>query len=215
MPELPEVETICRGLRSQLVGRRILDISATVPSLRTPLRLDSLRSHCTGRNIIAVRRRGKYIIVELSDDRALVLHLGMTGAFRICPHDEPLAPHDRVVWTIDTDQSWRLEDVRRFASVTTCCLKSPNAEPDCLAKLGPEPLDAAFSGEFLRALCRGRKRPVKSLLMDQRVVAGVGNIYATEALFRAGLRPQRPSRSIGATACNQLVTHVKVETSSH
>jgi len=209
MPELPEVETICRSLCPQLVGREILDVRTTTAMLRLPLCVAALRDCCVGRAVVDVRRRGKYLIVELSGDCGLLIHLGMTGAFRIEPADAPASRHDRVAWVLSDGRVWRFADVRRFGSVQPCELPGAGATPACLQHLGPEPLGSAFTGDYLHCATRGRRRPIKNLIMDQGVVVGVGNIYANEALFRAGLRPRRASGRLSRAACLRLVAAVK------
>lgn len=209
MPELPEVETISRALRPHLLGRRLLEVHATVTALRTPLDLKRLRDGCVGRTVVDVRRRGKHIVVELDDARALLLHLGMTGAFRICASAAPALPHDRLAVTLDDGRVWRFHDPRRFGSATVVALPHPGAWPECLAMLGPEPLGGEFTATYLRNRARARNLPVKNLLMDQRVVVGVGNIYANEALFRARISPHRQAARLGDAACARLAQHVR------
>lgn len=209
MPELPEVETVVRGLRPHLVGAEVREVSATVTRLRTPVDLPRLREACRGRRIRAIRRRAKYIVVEFEGGVGLLLHLGMTGAFRIVPQATPLDTHERVAWLLADGRSWRFRDVRRFGSVQVCALPPAGGDPDLLAGLGQEPLDAAFDGAFLYAATRGRERPLKTLIMDQAVVVGVGNIYASEALFRAGISPQRRSASLGRAAAERLAAAIK------
>jgi len=209
MPELPEVETVCRALRPHLVGRRIAGVATTVPSLRRTLDADALRETCVGRDILGVRRRAKYIVVELSGESVLVLHLGMTGNLRLAPGEEPLRPHDRVIWTFADGDTCRLADIRRFGAVEISSIPAPGALPDALRRLGLEPLSHDFNADRLYSATRGRSRPIKNLLLDQSVVAGVGNIYASEALFRAGVRPQRPSGRLGKRSCQGLVAAIK------
>ncbi|MBT3377706.1 MAG: bifunctional DNA-formamidopyrimidine glycosylase/DNA-(apurinic or apyrimidinic site) lyase [Lentisphaerae bacterium] len=209
MPELPEVETVCRSLRPHVVERQITAVHATVDTLRLPVDLEGLRNACTGRKLTAVRRRGKYIIVEMDAPRCLLLHLGMTGAFRVCAEDIPFDNYDRVSWSFSDGTAWRFEDIRRFGSVQVCAMPVPGAFPDCLRHLGPEPLNDTFDADYLSDVIRGRKQPIKNLLMDQRTVVGVGNIYANEALFRAGIRPGRKSGHVGRARIASLVGHTK------
>lgn len=209
MPELPEVETVVRGLRPHLVGALISDVTATVERLRTPVDLPRLREACCGRTIHAIRRRAKFIVVELDGGVAMVLHLGMTGAFRIVPHEGPPTAYERVTWRLADGRSWRFLDVRRFGSVQVCALPPAGGDPALLDGLGPEPLEAAFDGALLYAASRGRERPVKNLIMDQAVVVGVGNIYASEALFRAELSPKRRGASLSRAAADRLAAAIK------
>lgn len=214
MPELPEVETVCRALRPVLIGRVVEDARATVQRLRLPLDAAKLARHSRGRTIADVRRRGKYILAELSGCRALVIHLGMTGSLRICPSADELNRYDRVIWDLRGGDSWRLADIRRFASVQTACLSAPGAIPGILASLGAEPLDPEFAPEDLHRLTQNRSRPIKNLIMDQAVLVGVGNIYASEALYRARIDPTRPSRTLVPADCARLLGAIR-ETLSH
>ncbi len=209
MPELPEVETVCRALRPHLLGKIIRQVEITVPSLREPLDLPALRRAVKNRKILDVRRRAKFIIVELTGRRALLLHLGMTGAFRICPLAEKPDAHDRVLWTLSGKRSWRLHDPRRFGCVKACRLERAGAWPAELDYLGPEPLGDSFNTGFLFQITRKRQRSIKLLLMDQKIVAGIGNIYASEALFRAGVRPGRACGRLTRRECRGLVRACK------
>jgi formamidopyrimidine-DNA glycosylase len=209
MPELPEVETVVRGLRPHLVGALLSEVTASVTHLRTPVDLPRLREICVGRTIRAIRRRAKFIVVELDGDVGMLLHLGMTGAFRIVPAEAPPTAYERVAWRLADGRSWRFLDVRRFGSVQVCALPTAGRDPELLDDLGPEPLSAAFDGAVLHAATRGRERPVKTLIMDQAVVVGVGNIYASEALFRAAISPQRRSASLSRAATERLAAAIK------
>jgi len=209
MPELPEVETVVRCLRPRLCGALIADVTATTDRLRCPVDLVRLREACRGRRIGSLRRRAKYIVVDLEDGPSVVLHLGMTGAFRIVPAVAPPTPYERVVWRLADGRSWRFLDVRRFGSVQVCERASAGADLEPLAGLGPEPLSPDFSGAYLHAQARGRDRPIKNLIMDQAIVVGVGNIYASEALFRAGISPRRRSRALGRTAADRLAAAIR------
>ena len=212
MPELPEVETVCRALRPHLVGHRITDVRALTAKMRSPLSTPALRIFCTGRKIIDIRRRAKYILVELAGPKnaipqfpVLLLHLGMTGSFRVCPAATPMEKHARVTWTLDDGREWRFIDARKFGGVECCELRTPGGVPAELDHLGTEPLENRFTTEFLWEKSRGRNVPVKCLIMDQAIVVGIGNIYASEACFRAGIRPQRPASRLTHVECARLV----------
>lgn len=210
MPELPEVETVCRALRPHLLGRRIEAVAVLTARLRHELDAADLRAQVTGRSIEAVRRRGKYLIVALSGGRGLLLHLGMTGAFTVCEPGTPADKHLRVTFTLSDQRSWRFTDPRKFGMLRVCELSSPHADPAELAhKLGPEPLSDAFSAAYLTAGARASTKPIKNLLMEQAFVAGVGNIYASEACFRAGIRPQRRGNRLTRAECARLAAEVK------
>ena len=209
MPELPEVETVCRALRPHLIGRRIADVAVHVPRVRNALDPAALRRACVGRDICAIRRRGKFLVVAFDNGTGLLLHLGMTGGFRVCPADEPLAKHTRVAWELADGLSWRFADARRFGLVQVCRVSAATGLPDELAHFGPEPLMAAFSPAYLFTRTRRRGSAIKSLIMNQEIVAGVGNIYANEACFRAAIRPQRPARQLKPAECAVLVREIK------
>ncbi len=211
MPELPEVEIVARALRPRLLGRRILAVKTYTDSLRRPLRLQGKRAFLN-RTIIAVRRRAKYLIVEVEGRRVILIHLGMSGACRICPAGEPRRKHEHVIWRLDNGKTWRFEDARRFGMVEVHTLpKVPavGALPACLDGLPPEPLEEEFTAAYLFEACRRRKRPIKALLMDAGIVAGVGNIYADEALFRAGIRPRRAAGRLTHKECERLVAAIR------
>ena len=209
MPELPEVETVRRALLPHLIGRRMLDVTAQVPKLRRPLNIAALRAACAGRRIRDLRRRGKYLVADLDGPDALLLHLGMTGAFVIRPDGQPPDRHQRVEWRLDDGQLWRFLDPRMFGLVEVCQPAAPDGWPDALTEMGPEPLSPEFDGRIFQRLTRGRACPVKHLLLDQHAVAVIGNIYASEACHRARIRPARPAATLTRPECNRLATSVK------
>jgi formamidopyrimidine-DNA glycosylase len=208
VPELPEVETVACALRPHLLGRRITGVETFCAALRTPLRLEADAERLTAR-IVDIRRRAKYIIVELGNLQVILMHLGMTGYCRIVPAKEPRLKHEHVVFTLDDGLTWRFNDARRFGRVEVHSVPRPGAEPEVLAGLGAEPLSEAFSGDMLHRLCRGRKTPVKHLIMDGRHLVGVGNIYASEALWRAGIHPARAAGRISRRRCDALVESIR------
>ena len=208
MPELPEVETVVRAVRPHLVGRAVTAVTTTVERLRTPLRLAGDR-RLLGRAIVDVRRRAKYVIAELDGGHALLLHLGMTGSFRIQPAAAGLSVHDRVSFALDDGNTWVFCDPRRFGQAEVHALPRPGGEPACLADLGPEPLGPDFDVDWLQHACRGRRRPIKNLIMDQDVVVGVGNIYASEALFRAHIRPMTAAGRLSRARLRRLHTAIR------
>ncbi len=209
MPELPEVETVRRAIEPHLLDQRIVAVHATVDKLRHPLAARELLRHVKDRRIAAVRRRGKYLIVECEEKRALLLHLGMTGALHIDNPGEPLDSHDRLLLRLSGGMEIRFHDPRRFGECRAVRLPASGGEPEELAHLGPEPLGEDFDAAYLYAITRKRTRAIKPLLMDATLVVGVGNIYASEALFRAGIRPTRRAGRIGREACARLAAHVK------
>lgn len=186
MPELPEVETTRRGIAPHLTGRQVQAVIVREPRLRWPVD-PALARELTGRAIASVRRRGKYLLLG-TDGGTLILHLGMSGSLRILPADTAPGKHDHLDIVLDDGRCLRLRDPRRFGAAFWT-----REDPERHARLrglGPEPLDPErFHGDYLYAASRGRRQAVKTFLMDSRVVVGVGNIYANEALFVAGIRP--------------------------
>jgi formamidopyrimidine-DNA glycosylase len=214
MPELPEVETTRRGLAPHLEGKRIRGVVLRRPDLRWPIPAE-IESVLPGQRIEAVRRRAKYLLLDTQAGSAL-LHLGMTGSLRVLPATTPVTTHDHVDLQLSSGRVMRFNDPRRFGSL----LWQPAGEiHELLQSLGPEPLsdnpdDNVFNGDYLFERSRGRKAPVKTFLMDQRVVVGVGNIYAAESLFRAGISPLRAAGKVSrerylalADAVKQILGH--------
>ena len=205
MPELPEVETVCRGLTAQLPGRCIQHVHVRQPSLRWNIPPDFAQV-LTGRQFTALSRRGKYLLMS-TDTGTLIAHLGMSGSFRVVPATTPLKKHDHVIFALDDQRSLRYHDPRRFGSLHWVD-SSPLQHP-LLVRLGPEPLDAAFTADALFSLLQPRKKAVKACLMDHHLVVGVGNIYATEALFKAGVHPQRPAFRVRYDEAASLHQHIQ------
>ncbi|AVR87500.1 bifunctional DNA-formamidopyrimidine glycosylase/DNA-(apurinic or apyrimidinic site) lyase [Thauera aromatica] len=204
MPELPEVETTCSGIRPHLEGRVLDALVVRNPRLRQPLPAD-LERRLVGRRLLAVRRRAKYLLFDFGDGTLLV-HLGMSGSLRLVPAGTPPGAHDHVDFVFG-GQLLRLRDPRRFGLV----LWQPGAAAlhPLLAGLGPEPLSAAFDGAWLHRVTRGLRAPIKHVLMDGRRVVGVGNIYASESLFRARIHPLEPAGRLGPQRCARLVAAVR------
>ncbi len=204
MPELPEVETTRRGIAPHVLGRRVTRVVVRNGRLRWPVPAD-LSATLAGQCVRDVRRRGKYLLLEC-DAGTLILHLGMSGSLRVVPHGLPAGPHDHLDIEVG-DAALRLRDPRRFGSVHWTA-GDPASHP-LLARLGPEPLERGFDGGCLHAAARGRRVSVKALLMDSHVVVGVGNIYANEALFRAGIRPRRRCDRLTREECRRLAVTVR------
>jgi formamidopyrimidine-DNA glycosylase len=205
MPELPEVETALRGIAPHIVGRRILHLIARERRLRWPVP-EGLDSDVAGRAILSMRRRAKYLLLELGNG-ALMLHLGMSGSLRIVPADTAPGPHDHIDLVLSDGRCLRLRDPRRFGSLHWA---PPPAEAHpLLCRLGPEPLSQAFDGDHLYRLAHGRRSAVKTFIMDSRVVVGVGNIYASESLFLAGIHPHRPAGRIGGERYQRLADSIR------
>ena len=203
MPELPEVEVTRRGLVPQLAGRKISGVSVREPRLRWPVPRDVLA--LAGRTVSAVRRRGKYLLVACGDGH-LILHLGRSGSLRVLPPDTPPGKHDHFDLLLG-DRLLRLRDPRRFGAVLWAA-GDVDAHP-LLAHLGIEPLSRALTPQRLHALTRAHRTAIKHFLMDGRRVVGVGNIYASEALFRAGINPRMPAKRLSLEKSRKLVTAIK------
>ncbi len=205
MPELPEVETTRRGIAPHIEGRAIRGVTVRETRLRWPVPVAALDA-LTGTAVTAVDRRAKYLLLRTARG-TVMLHLGMSGSLRVVAPDTPAAIHDHVDILFEGDACLRLRDPRRFGSVLWFDAEAPL--PALLAGLGPEPLDAAFDGDYLYERSRGRRRSVKDFIMDGRIVVGVGNIYAAEALFEAGIHPARAAGRIGRARYRALAQAIK------
>ena len=204
MPELPEVETIRRGLAPLILESRIAGLTVREARLRWPIE-PKLNRHVEGRQIGAITRRGKYLLLEL-DDSWLMIHLGMSGSLRYLPRTKPPAKHDHYDIRLKGGALLRYNDPRRFGSLhyTT----APGQHP-LLCGLGPEPLGNEFNGEYLWRRSRGSRTAIKQLIMNSRVVVGIGNIYANEALFRAGIHPKRTAGRISLARIDRLCHEIR------
>jgi formamidopyrimidine-DNA glycosylase len=193
MPELPEVETARRAIRPHIVGRRIVSFVVRERRLRVPVPLE-LKRLLPGRTIFDVGRRAKYLLLKMMPNGIVVLHLGMSGHLRILAPPPPPLKHDHLDIVMDDGSCLRLTDPRRFSS----CLWYPDREllKTFLGSIGPEPFDTDFTASYLYTLTRRRRTAIKNLLMNAKIVAGVGNIYANEALFEAGIHPCRAAYRI-------------------
>lgn len=205
MPELPEVETTLRGIAPAVIGRTIEGAIVREPRLRWRIPR-SLASAVTDQAVRGLRRRAKYLIFDL-DRGALILHLGMSGSLRLLPAATPPLAHDHVDLLLDNGMCLRFNDPRRFGSLLWT-EHDPLAHP-LLAALAPEPLSAAFDAEYLARALKGRRVAIKQALMNAQVVVGVGNIYASEALFRAGIRPRRAAGKLRREEIERLVAAIK------
>ncbi len=203
MPELPEVEVTRRGLAPHLVGQVIAAVAVREPRLRWPIPR-AVRG-LIGKQVRAVRRRGKYLLVDCGDGH-LILHLGMSGSLRLVPPDTPAGKHDHFDLVLG-DKCLRLRDPRRFGAVLWTG-QDLERHP-LLAHLGVEPLSSALSGARLHRMSRGLRIAIKQFLMDAKRVVGVGNIYASESLFRAGIDPRKASRRLSLKDCETLVKEIK------
>lgn len=204
MPELPEVETTVRGLEHVLKGRRISRVEARRADLRRAFPPD-LGQRLTGAQVTSLGRRAKYGLVHTDRGDTMVFHLGMSGAWRIDPSE--LGKHDHLLLETDEGRRLHLRDPRRFGSVDLVATENLEQWPAFKA-LGPEPLDGTIDGIWLKRKFEGRTAAVKLLLLDQRVVAGLGNIYACEALFRARIDPRKPAGRVGKAKLDVLAVAI-------
>jgi formamidopyrimidine-DNA glycosylase len=205
MPELPEVETTRRGILPHLLGHRIQEIVVRDRRLRWPVP-KNLNAKLQGRKISEVSRRGKYLLLA-TDAGTLIMHLGMSGSLRVLTCDTPPEKHDHVDIVLDNQQCLRLRDPRRFGAVLFT--DSDPLQHELLRDLGPEPLSADFNAEYLFAKSRKRKACIKVFIMDSHIVVGVGNIYANEALFAAGIHPRRAAGKVTRAQYDLLVNAIK------
>lgn len=215
MPELPEVETIRRGLQPVMEGRRISRAEVRRPDLRWPLP-PRMGARLAGRRVLRIGRRSKYLLLELEGDDTLIVHLGMSGRILVSgdplgqfAHDHPPRDaHDHVVLDMETGARITYNDARRFGAMDLVATAEAERHR-LLAALGPEPLGNAFSPAYLAGRLKGRRMPVKAALLDQRIVAGLGNIYVCEALHRAGISPRRRAGAVAAARIERLVPVIR------
>ncbi|MDF4004882.1 bifunctional DNA-formamidopyrimidine glycosylase/DNA-(apurinic or apyrimidinic site) lyase [Luteibacter sp. PPL552] len=204
MPELPEVETTRRGIAPHLEGHRVVGVVLRRPDLRWPIPPE-INALLPGQVIDQVERRAKYLLLRTAAGTAL-LHLGMSGMLRVVSPDVPVGKHDHVDIVLDDGKVLRFTDPRRFGALLW---QMPGETHELLDGIGPEPLTDAFDGDLLWRLSRGRTAAVKTFLMDNAVVVGVGNIYASEALFAAGIDPRRPAGKVARERYATLAAEVK------
>lgn len=205
MPELPEVETVLRGITPHVIGQEITDIVVRRPALRWPIP-QHLSPILCGEKITAIVRRGKYLIFQFKPG-SLILHLGMSGRLCVMPEIIPHQKHDHVDICLSNNTCLRFTDPRRFGAL----LWTPD-DPNhhhLIASIGPEPLSTLFNTAYFLKKTRKRSAPIKTFIMDSKVVAGVGNIYAAEALFLAGIKPQKAAGKLSLTECETLVAAIK------
>lgn len=205
MPELPEVETIRRGIIPFIVPRQIQSVVIRTPKLRWPISPD-LSEKLSGQTIIAVDRRGKYLLLRTATG-CLLVHLGMSGYLRILEKPEPPGKHDHADIEFSGGVCLRFNDTRRFGALLW--IEGNPLNHPLLASLGPEPLSEEFTGDYLRDRSRGRRLAIKPFIMDHRIVVGVGNIYASESLFRAGIHPSTPAGGISLAGYRRLAEAIR------
>jgi formamidopyrimidine-DNA glycosylase len=204
MPELPEVEVIRRGLQIHLPGRKVLDIVAGNKKLRLPVPRKNLKRYIQGARVRAVDRRGKFLFIAMNNGAYLIVHLGMTGRLGLFPTPSPRLKHDHLRLQLDNNMQLRFNDIRRFGSIQVLA-PGHDLRKTILGNLGPEPLEQGYTVAYLQARAAGKSRPLKNFLMDSRVVAGIGNIYACEILFHAGLNPEKKVSRLSRSEWAQVV----------
>jgi len=207
MPELPEVETVCRGLAPVLEGQRFAHVAVRRKDLRIPFP-PQLGATLAGRTVARIRRRAKYILMDLDRDETLIVHLGMSGRMVIDNSKAPPGLHDHVIFTTDAGVEVRFNDPRRFG-LMTLAPTAGLADHTLFRHLGPDPLAGDFTAEMLSAALKGRKTSIKAALLDQRIVVGVGNIYACESLYRAGISPLRKAGTVAGERARKLVPAIQ------
>jgi len=205
MPELPEVEVIRTGLMPLVSGHRVNRVQCFRPDLRYPL--PDLASF-TGCHLTGVGRRAKYLLFEIDNGQTLIWHLGMTGQFHVLSQGATRHPHEHVRFDLDGGEALVYRDTRRFGYAGVGQTAQLDSHP-WFAGLGPEPLGSHFDVDYLVQSCRGRRVPIKALLMDARMVVGVGNIYAAESLFRAGIHPDRAAGRISELRLRRLLSCIQ------
>jgi formamidopyrimidine-DNA glycosylase len=205
VPELPEVETTRRGIERALKGRRVEVLRIYDRRLRWPIEAN-LPEVVAGQRVLAIGRRAKYLLIML-ERGTLIVHLGMSGSLRLRDSAAPLLKHDHYALLIGTDKELRFHDPRRFGSLHYT--REDPAEHRLLRSLAPEPFDAAFDAAYLWRITRGRRAAIKQVIMNGRLVTGVGNIYASEALFRARINPRRAARRLTQKDIRRLVSAVR------
>lgn len=210
MPELPEVETILRGVRPHLLGRKVLEISHSGKDLRQPVPMVVLRNNLLGSEIVDVRRRAKYLLVCFSNHCIMTIHLGMTGNLGIFSSDIIPSPHCHLRFRLDNDRELRYTDIRRFGSVQLIePEETASMEETFFATTGPEPFAESFNADSLFKAAQSRSIGVKTFIMTNSIVAGVGNIYANESLHRAKIAPARKACSLTRKNWAKLVTAIR------
>jgi formamidopyrimidine-DNA glycosylase len=207
MPELPEVETTLRGVEPYLLHRRVQSVDIRNPRMRWPV--ENKVHKIKGQKILSLERRAKYLLLH-SNLGTLILHLGMSGSLRICPCDTEFKKHDHFIMELGQGMQMRLHDPRRFGAVLWHDTQDGDLKHHFLLKhLGPEPLSDSFNSDYLRSSCENRKTTIKQHIMNNKIVVGVGNIYACEALFRSGIKPQRKAGNISKPRLKVLTDQIK------
>jgi len=210
MPELPEVETIRRGLAATVLGKTITGAEVLTAKIIKAPAPDTFSRLAAGKRIEAIKRSGKYLLLELSEDYTMVIHLRMTGQLNYCPPDTPVRNSTVVIFRLDDGYDLRFVEPRGFGVLYLVPTADLGTVPG-LNRLGPEPFSPEFTVDYLADIVRGRKAKIKSLLLDQNLIAGIGNIYADESLFRAGIHPERTAASLAPAEIERLYHAIRTE----
>lgn len=204
MPELPEVETIVQGLKTPLCNRKIINVFVRDERIvGYPENLKKFKTKLEGYKITSLGRRGKYIIIEISSGKLLIIHLRMTGQLLVKNRLEQIAKHTHIILQLDNSIDLRFNNVRKFGRMYLIDPDKPE-QAGGFANLGPEPLTKEFTAEKLKDIIEGRSTSIKNILLNQQLIAGIGNIYCDEALFRAGIRPDRPANKLSDQEIEKL-----------
>ena len=206
MPELPEVETSCRGIKPHILNKKIKLVVIRQHQLRWPIP-KTLPNKISGLNLTQVTRRGKYLLLNFSDVGTVIIHLGMSGSLRICTPATPIGKHDHIDFVFSNNKVLRLTDPRRFGCVLWT--DQPVEQHKLFSKLGPEPLEDNFNTDYLYQKSRKRNCSIKAFIMNSHIVVGVGNIYASESLFIAGINPKRKAGDLSKARCEKLLLAIK------
>jgi formamidopyrimidine-DNA glycosylase len=210
MPELPEVEVICQGLKPHIIGRCIQNIHYSGKRLRTPVDCEGMQRELYNQRISGLSRRAKYLLLTMENGSILILHLGMTGNIGIFEKNTVRKKHDHLCWALDNNQEMRFNDTRRFGAVHLLPAKEAKSlKQDFFAATGPEPFSRTCSARYLHKRATNRKQAVKNFIMDSHVIAGIGNIYANESLFRTAIHPARPASSLSEKEWRRLLTIIR------
>jgi len=211
MPELPEVEVTRLGLLPHLSGRRVTKISSSGKRLRSPVPRKLLSEHVLGKTIVTIDRRAKYLLFRMQGGSTMVIHLGMTGKLGLIASQVPPAPHDHLRLLLDDNMELRFNDSRRFGCINVWAPpEAQTLEAEFSARMGVEPFSRKFNASYLQQQSRSRKTGVKNLLMDGRIVAGIGNIYANEILFAASIHPLAPVDSVTPAKWRDIISSTRV-----
>jgi len=205
MPELPEVEVIKQGLQRHLPGRKVLEVVPDNKKLRLPMPRKKLKEFIQGSQIRSVDRRAKFLLITMDNSAILIVHLGMTGRLGVFPDDAPKIKHDHLRLQLDNDTQLRFNDIRRFGSIQVIP-PGDSLDNTMLSHIGPEPFAEEYNASYLLQLSASKDRPIKNFLMDSKVVAGIGNIYACEILFHAGMSPTKKIKTLSRHDWKKIVT---------